>query len=138
MVSRPFAWRLDVTAALARTGPLWWHDAEAGRVAADPMAGGDIVIARKDIGTSYHAAVVIDDAAQGVTEVVRGMDLFEATHAQRLLQALLGLPVPSYCHHRLIADADGRRLAKRDGAATIAGLRAEGMTPDAVRAMLGR
>jgi glutamyl-Q tRNA(Asp) synthetase len=116
---------------------LWWQDAEAGRVAAAPAAGGDIVIARKDIGTSYHLAVVVDDAAQGVTEVVRGADLFEATHVQRLLQALLGLPEPAYCHHRLIADAEGRRLAKRDGAATIAGLRAEGVTPEAVRAMLG-
>jgi glutamyl-Q tRNA(Asp) synthetase len=137
MAGRPFAWRLDVAAALARTGPLDWHDAEAGRVVADPKAGGDIVIARKDIGTSYSLAVVVDDAAQGVTEVVRGVDLFEATHVQRLLQALLGLPVPAYCHHRLIADEDGRRLAKRDGATTIAGLRAEGVTPDAVRAMLG-
>jgi glutamyl-Q tRNA(Asp) synthetase len=132
-----FAWRLDVAAALAQTGPLWWHDAEAGRVAADPMAGGDIVIARKDIGTSYALAVVVDDAAQGVTEVVRGADLFAATHVQRLMQAVLGLPEPGYCHHRLIADDRGKRLAKREGAATIAGLRAEGVTPEAVREMLG-
>jgi glutamyl-Q tRNA(Asp) synthetase len=137
MARLPFAWRLDMAAALARTGPLWWQDAEAGRVVADPMAGGDIVVARKDIGTSYHLAVVVDDAAQGVTEVVRGVDLFEATHVQRLLQALLGLPAPGYCHHRLIADEDGKRLAKRDGAATIAGLRAQGVTPAAVRAILG-
>lgn len=137
MTAGGFAWRLDVAAALAQTGPLWWHDAQDGRVAADPMAGGDIVIARKDIGTSYHLAVVIDDAAQGVTEVVRGHDLFEATHVQRLLQALLGLAEPAYCHHRLITDEEGRRLAKRDGAATIAGLRAQGVAPETVRAMLG-
>jgi glutamyl-Q tRNA(Asp) synthetase len=128
MAGGGFAWRLDVAAALAQTGPLWWHDADAGRVAATPMARGDIVIARKGIGTSYHLAVVVDDAAQGVTEVVRGADLFEASHVQRLLQALLGLPVPAYCHHRLIADEAGKRLAKRDGAATIAGLRAQGVT----------
>jgi glutamyl-Q tRNA(Asp) synthetase len=137
MTSRSFAWRLNVEAALVRTGPLTWHDAEAGQVAADPLAGGDIVIARKDIGTSYHLAVVVDDAAQGVTEVVRGRDLFDATHVQRLLQALLGLAEPAYCHHRLITDEEGRRLAKRDGAATIAGLRAQGVAPESVRAMLG-
>jgi glutamyl-Q tRNA(Asp) synthetase len=136
MARQRFAWRLDVAAAVARTGPLWWHDAGAGRVAAVPEAGGDIVIARKDIGTSYHLAVVVDDAAQGVTEVVRGRDLFEATHVQRLLQALLGLPEPGYCHHRLIADEDGKRRAKRDGAETISGLRAAGVTAEAVRAVL--
>jgi glutamyl-Q tRNA(Asp) synthetase len=137
MASRSFAWRLDGAAAVAQTGTLTWRDADAGAVAADPLAAGDIVIARKDIGTSYHLAVVVDDAAQCVTEVVRGRDLFEATHVQRLLQALLGLPEPSYCHHRLITDEEGKRLAKRAGAATIAGMRAEGMAPEAMRAMLG-
>lgn len=130
------AWRLDVAAALAVTGRLWWHDAEAGRVAATPEAGGDIVVARKDIGTSYTLAVVVDDAAQGVTEVVRGRDLFEATHVQRLLQAVLGLPEPGYCHHRLIIDADGKRLAKRDGATTIREMREAGATQEMVREML--
>jgi glutamyl-Q tRNA(Asp) synthetase len=137
MAHQPFAWRLDVASALAQTGPLWWVDAEAGRVAADPVAGGDIVIARKDIGTSYTLAVVVDDAAQGVTEVVRGRDLFEATHVQRLLQALLGLPEPGYCHHRLIIDVDGKRMAKRDGATSIREMREAGATQEMVREMLG-
>lgn len=136
MATEPFAWRLDVAKALAATGPLTWHDAEAGEVAATPMDGGDIVTGRKEIGVSYHLAVVIDDAAQGVTEVVRGVDLFEATHVQRLLQSLLGLPEPAYFHHRLIMGADGKRLAKRDGAETIAALRESGADPAAVRAML--
>lgn len=136
MASQPFAWRLDVAAALAWTGPLWWVDAEVGRVAADPLAGGDIVTARKDIGISYHLAVVVDDAAQGVTEVVRGRDLFEATHVQRLLQALLGLLEPGYCHHRLIIDADGKRMAKRDGATTIREMRDAGATQEMVWEML--
>lgn len=136
MAAESFAWRLDVAAALARTGPLHWHDAEAGRIAADPLAGGDIVVGRKEIGVSYHLAVVIDDAAQGITEVVRGADLFAATHVQRLLQALLGLPEPGYFHHRLIHGADGQRLAKRDGAQTIAALRDVGADPAAIRAQL--
>ena len=124
-----FAWRLDIGAALAQTGRLGWTDAGAGRVAADPLAGGDIVIARKDLGVSYHLAVVIDDAAQGVTEVVRGADLFGASHVQRLLQELFGLPETAFCHHRLILAPDGRRLAKRDRDATLAALRAAGMDP---------
>lgn len=136
MATEPFAWRLDVTAALAFTGPLTWQDADAGTVAAAPLNGGDIVVGRKEVGVSYHIAVVIDDAEQGVTEVVRGADLFEATHVQRLLQALLGLPTPAYFHHRLILDADGKRLAKRDGAATIAARRESGGDPAAVRAGL--
>jgi glutamyl-Q tRNA(Asp) synthetase len=137
MAAEPFAWRLDVAAALARTGPLRWHDAEAGVIAAEPLSGGDIVVGRKEVGVSYHLAVVLDDAAQGITEVVRGADLFDATHVQRLLQALLGLPQPDYFHHRLIVDADGRRLAKRDGSQTIAALREAGADPAAIRAQLG-
>ncbi len=136
MDNEAFAWRLDVAAALATTGALTWHDSAAGPVQAIPETGGDIVVARKQIGVSYHLAVVIDDAAQGVTEVVRGADLFSATHVQRLLQALLGLPEPGYHHHRLLTDADGRRLAKRDGAPTLAALRAAGVDPAAVRAAL--
>jgi glutamyl-Q tRNA(Asp) synthetase len=122
------AWRLDVAAALAITGPLRWHDAQAGWQAADPGAGGDFVVARRDIGTAYALAVVVDDAAQGVTDVVRGLDLFAATHGQRLLQALLGYPVPRYHHHRLLLGADGRRLAKRDSAETLQALRAQGLS----------
>jgi glutamyl-Q tRNA(Asp) synthetase len=136
MAAKAFAWRLDIDAALAQTGRLNWIDTEAGRVAADPLAGGDIVIARKDLGVSYHLAVVIDDAAQGVTEVVRGIDLFPASHVQRLLQALLGLPETTYYHHRLIMAPDGRRLAKRDQDATLASLRAGGTGPEELRTRL--
>jgi glutamyl-Q tRNA(Asp) synthetase len=123
------AWRLDVAAALARTGELRWHDSRAGWQVADALAGGDIIIARRDIGTAYTLAVVVDDAAQGVTDVVRGLDLFHATHGQRLLQALLGLPTPRYHHHALLMGADGRRLAKRDAGETLAALRAAGVWP---------
>jgi len=136
MAAKAFAWRLDIGAALAQTGRLNWIDAEAGRVAADPLAGGDIVIARKDLGVSYHLAVVIDDAAQGVTEVVRGIDLFPASHVQRLLQALLDLPETTYYHHRLILAPDGRRLAKRDQDATLASLRVGGTGPEELRTRL--
>lgn len=136
MAAKAFAWRLDIGAALAQNGRLNWIDTEAGRVAADPLAGGDIVIARKDLEVSYHLAVVIDDAAQGVTEVVRGIDLFPASHVQRLLQALLGLPETTYYHHRLIMAPDGRRLAKRDQDATLASLRAGGTGPEELRTRL--
>ena len=136
MAQEPFAWRLDVAAALARTGPLTWQDSHAGLVSATPQTSGDIVVGRKQVGVSYHLAVVIDDAAQGVTEVVRGADLFAATHVQRLLQALLRLPTPTYHHHGLLTGPDGRRLAKRDGAPTLAALRLAGTDPAAVRAAL--
>ena len=119
-------WRLDMGKALAETGALAWHDSEAGCVVADPMPQGDVVLARKDAPASYHLAVTIDDAAQGVTDVVRGVDLFAATHVHRVLQALLGLPVPAYHHHPLVVDAEGRRLAKRDGAPALAAMRAAG------------
>ena len=148
----PHAWRLDVSAALAslfpgegrgpasrsaldpglRRGALAWHDETAGEVAAEPECFGDVVLARKDAPTSYHLAVTVDDAAQGVTDIVRGRDLFAATHIHRLLQALLGLPVPHYHHHPLLADAQGRRLAKRAGAPTIADLREAGADPKAL------
>ncbi len=123
---RPYCWRLDMAAALATTGPLTWHDATAGVVVADPLAQGDVVLARKDAPSSYHLAVTLDDAAQGVTDVVRGVDLFAATHVHRVLQALLGLPVPAYHHHPLVTGADGRRLAKRDGAPTLEARRLAG------------
>ncbi len=129
MASEPHAWRLDMAAAIARTGPLSWHDSRAGAITATPALFGDVVLARKDAPTSYHLAVVHDDALQGVTDIVRGEDLFAATHVHRLLQALLGLPTPRYHHHALIRDAEGRRLAKRDRAATIADLRATGADP---------
>jgi len=133
LASEAAAWRLDVAAALAITGPLDWHDAWAGPQQADPAAQGDFVVARRDIGTAYTLAVVVDDAAQGVTDVVRGRDLFEATHGQRLLQALLGLAVPRYHHHPLVLGSDGRRLAKRDAGETLAALRATGADPAQLR-----
>ncbi len=134
---RAAALRLDVQAALARTGRLTWHDRARGPQAADLEAVGDVVLARKDIATSYHLAVTVDDAAQGVTLVTRGEDLLEATAVHRLLQALLELPVPQWHHHPLLNDEQGRRLAKRDAARSIAGLRAAGHSPAEVRAMAG-
>jgi glutamyl-Q tRNA(Asp) synthetase len=123
-----YALRLDVAAAVARTGPLAWVE-DGARVEADPAALGDVVLARKEMPTSYHLAVTFDDALQGVTLVTRGADLFDATHIHRLLQALLGLPTPHYRHHPLLTDAHGRRLAKRDGALTIRAMRQTGMAP---------
>ncbi|QJU56892.1 tRNA glutamyl-Q(34) synthetase GluQRS [Sphingomonas sp. AP4-R1] len=117
---------------------LWWQDEFVGRVRAVPELQGDVVLARKDAPTSYHLAVTVDDAAQGVTDVVRGADLFEATHVHRLLQALLELPTPFYHHHALLTGPDGRRLAKRDGAKSLTELRAEGADPQALLVMLRR
>ncbi|MDA0653062.1 MAG: glutamate--tRNA ligase family protein, partial [Proteobacteria bacterium] len=114
-------------------GVLSWYDRDAGAVTAQPELLGDIVLARKDLGVSYHLAVTVDDAYQGVTLVTRGADLFAATHAHRVLQALLDLPVPEYRHHRLITDAAGNRLATRGGAMTLRRLREQGWTPDNVR-----
>ena len=139
--------RLDLGSALDRLGsaPLSFDETGpemAGHHAIDPIAlrqtVGDVVLARKDIGTAaYHLAVVVDDAAQGITEVVRGMDLFAATPIHRLLQALLGLPTPTYHHHRLIRDDQGKRLAKRNNARSLASYRAAGLTPPDIRAMVG-
>lgn len=126
---RPYAIRLDSQAAAARVGALAWEEESAGAVAADPMAFGDIVLARKETPTSYHLAVTVDDALQGVTLVTRGRDLFAATAIHRTLQQLLDLPTPRYAHHRLLTDAMGRRLAKRDGAESLAALRAQGVEP---------
>ncbi len=119
-MDEPHAWRLDIERAVAIAGPLDWTDEIAGPQAADSRAFGDVVLARKDAPASYHLAVTVDDAAHGVTHVVRGEDLFAATHVHRLLQALLGLPTPVYRHHALLADAAGERLAKRSGAPTLA------------------
>jgi len=136
MAREPHAWRLAMDKAVAFVGALEWHDAKAGSVRADPLPFGDVVLARKDAPASYHLAVVVDDAWQRVSDVVRGADLFEATHIHRLLQALLGLATPRYHHHALLADAAGRRLAKRDGAPTIAALREGGADPAALVADL--
>ena len=130
-----FALRLDVAKAVALTGPVFWEDEAKGRVAAQPEALGDVVIARKDTPTSYHLAVTVDDALQGVTLVTRGEDLFAATNIHRLLQALLDLPTPRYLHHRLLTDAAGKRFAKRDKAQTLRSLREAGKTAAEVMAM---
>ena len=131
----PFALRLDCAKALQRVDiDLFFDDVTHGRIAADPTKFGDVVLARKDTPTSYHLAVVVDDHLQGITCVTRGEDLFESTHIHRLLQYLLSLPTPHYAHHRLIEDAGGRRLAKRDQATTLSDLRAQGLTPDDVLA----
>jgi len=139
----PFALRLAMDAAIARAGILTWTETGAGpqgktgRVTATPQMWGDVVLARKEAPTSYHLAVVIDDAFQGVTDVVRGQDLFWATAIHRLLQALLGLPEPVYHHHRLILDAGGRKLSKSNMAMSLRELRAEGATPVDIRRMVG-
>jgi glutamyl-Q tRNA(Asp) synthetase len=127
-----FAWRLDCAKAMAAAGPLAWEDAEHGRIDARPQIHGDAVLARKDTPASYHLSVVVDDAAQGVTLVTRGEDLKPATDLHCLLQSLLDLPRPRYRHHRLILDATGRRLAKRDQAETLQSLRARGATAAAL------
>jgi glutamyl-Q tRNA(Asp) synthetase len=140
----PYAQRIDLAAALAQL-PDALTFSETGRGPKDehgdivtvPAAWGDVVLARKDVPTSYHLAVVIDDAAQGVTAVVRGQDLFAATSIHRLLQALLGLPTPAYHHHRLIVDAEGRKLAKSTRSTALRELRAAGATPADIRRMIG-
>ena len=124
----PFAWRLDMAAAAAAHRDLTWQGELAGQQSARPETAGDVVLWRKDAPASYHLAVTVDDAAQDVTHVVRGRDLFAATHVHRLLQAMLGLPTPTYRHHPLLVDANGERLAKRHGAPTLADLR--GAYPD--------
>jgi glutamyl-Q tRNA(Asp) synthetase len=139
----PYALRLDIAAALARTGPLTWQETgagpagETGLVKADPSAWGDVILARKEIPTSYHLAVVVDDAAQGITDVVRGRDLLHATSVHRLLQALLGLPQPCYHHHRLILDSEGRKLSKSTSANGLRALRANGASVAGIRKTLG-
>lgn len=132
-----FAWRLDMSKALAITGPLQWYDCRAGWVNAAPGLLGDVVLARKDTPASYHLAVTIDDHLAGVTMITRGEDLFHATHVHRLLQALLGLPTPRYYHHNLIADSRGERLAKRNRAVTLRHLRDCGRQPADIWRLLG-
>lgn len=145
---RPFAWRLSLDCAREALGEAVWDgltfeeegegpEGERGRLPVRPDAAGDVVLARKDTGVAYHLAVTHDDALQGITHVIRGQDLFEATHVQRLIQALMGWPAPTYRHHRLLTGADGRRYAKRDRSVTLAELRAGGMTAEALRAELG-
>lgn len=144
----PFAWRLLLDHARADLGDAAWEalsfveegtgpDGETGRIQARPETAGDVILARKDAGTAYHLAVTHDDTVQGITHVIRGHDLFEATHIQVLIQALMGWPTPVYHHHRLLTGPDGRRYAKRDRSVTLAELRAGGMTAETLRAELG-
>ena len=129
-------WRLDARRAIELTGPLVFEDQIKGRLDVDPLLLGDVVLARKDIATSYHLAVVTDDHFQGVTDVTRGEDLLSSTHVHRILQSLLGLAVPVYHHHRLIVDEAGKRLAKRDDAVSLATLRDQGKKREDILAML--
>ncbi|WP_430424312.1 tRNA glutamyl-Q(34) synthetase GluQRS [Phenylobacterium sp.] len=136
----PFAWRLSLDAAAAKLGGfagLTFTDETEGVVSARPELGGDVVLARKDVGVAYHLAVTVDDALQGITHVIRGVDLFDATHVQRLLQALLSLPTPAYRHHPLLLGPDGKRFAKRDKAETLRSLREHGMSAGDLRKELG-
>lgn len=145
---RPFAWRLSLSAAHEALGGKVWDalsffeegqgpDGEQGRIRARPETAGDVVLARKDAGAAYHLAAVHDDALQGITHVIRGVDLFEATHIQRLIQTLFDWPEPVYRHHRLLCGPDGRRFAKRDGSVTLKALRDGGLTALALKAEIG-
>ncbi|HEX8661541.1 MAG TPA: tRNA glutamyl-Q(34) synthetase GluQRS [Brevundimonas sp.] len=145
---RPFAWRLSLDRARDLLGQRAWEalafieegagpDGERGLIRARPETAGDVVLARKDAGTAYHVAVTHDDALQGVTHVIRGHDLFEATHIQVLIQTLMGWPTPVYRHHALLVGEDGRRYAKRDRSVTLDELRAAGLSPETLRAELG-
>ncbi|MCK1652889.1 tRNA glutamyl-Q(34) synthetase GluQRS [Bradyrhizobium sp. 149] len=139
----PYALRLDMAVACRRAAGLTWNelgerpDGEHGIVPARPGAWGDVILARKEIPTSYHLSVVVDDALQGVSEIVRGQDLLHATSVHRLLQVLLGLPEPAYRHHRLICDEMGRKLSKSSLATGLRELRAAGVTPAGVRRLVG-
>ncbi|MDP3694197.1 tRNA glutamyl-Q(34) synthetase GluQRS [Bradyrhizobium sp.] len=139
----PYALRLDMAASCALIPDIGWTehgegpDGEAGAVAARPESWGDVILARKETPTSYHLSVVIDDALQGVSEVVRGADLFWSTSVHRLLQHLLGLPQPVYRHHRLVRDDAGRKLSKSSAATGLRELRAGGATPADIRLRLG-
>lgn len=139
----PYAVRLDMAAALARVPTLTWTETGAGpagetdAIKANPAAWGDVILARKETPTSYHLAVVVDDAVQGVTDVVRGQDLFHATSVHRVLQAILDLPPPRYHHHRLVLDSDGNKLSKSTQATGLRELRARGLNPAGIRRLVG-
>jgi len=131
----PFSWRLDSAAAIHITGPLTFRDQRHGTIPVERGLLGDVVLARKDIGISYHLAVTADDAFQGISHVTRGEDLLASTHVHRILQCLLGLPEPVYLHHPLVPDETGKRLAKRHDSLALAALRERGCTPAEVREM---
>src|SRR6185436_9545115 len=138
----PYAIRLDMGRAVEWAGPLHWTETgagpagETGDVSADPAAWGDVIVGRKETPTSYHLSVVLDDALQGVTHVVRGQDLFWSTSVHRVLQSLLDLPAPAYHHHRLILDADGKKLSKSTQATGLRELRAQGLAPADIRRLV--
>ena len=132
----PPVWRLDAAKVAGITGPLTFSDGRLGTFSVDPHLLGDVILARRDIGTSYHLAVTLDDARQQITHVTRGEDLLSSTHVHRLLQALLELPEPQYLHHALVTDDDGCRLAKRDAARALHQLRGQGPSPREIFAML--
>jgi glutamyl-Q tRNA(Asp) synthetase len=144
---RPYAWRLSLDRSREALGEAWdalsfleegsGPDGETGLIKAVPEHGGDVVLARKDVGVAYHLAVTFDDALQGITHVIRGNDLFEATHTQRLLQALMGWPAPTYRHHRLLTDLQGKRYAKRDKAETLREIRQRGVSAQDLKRELG-
>ena len=145
---RAFAWRLSLDGAREALGDVAWQalafveeglgpNGERGLIEVRPETAGDVILARKDVGAAYHVAVTHDDALQGVTHIVRGEDLFEATHVQVLIQTLMGWPTPVYRHHRLLVGPDGRRYAKRDRSVTLAELRAGGLDAGTLRAELG-
>ncbi|MBV9348597.1 MAG: tRNA glutamyl-Q(34) synthetase GluQRS [Pseudolabrys sp.] len=139
----PFVWRLDIAKAIDRAGAVNWQESgagpagETGAISASPAQWGDVILGRRETPASYHLSVVVDDAAQNVTNVVRGADLFHATGLHRLLQMLLGLPEPAYHHHRLILDAHGRKLSKSSQATGLRELRAQGKSPADIRRMIG-
>ena len=133
----PYAIRLHMGAALKLAGNLKWYDCEHGEQIAEPETFGDIVLARKDIATSYHLSVTIDDAIQGITRVTRGNDLLPATHIHRLLQELLELPTPDYHHHKMITDKNGLRLAKRNKSSTLQEMKKSGQNPEDIIQFLG-
>lgn len=132
----PHAWRINMQRVQDVIGCPCWEDLRRGVQRCVPTVYGDVVLARKDMPTSYHLSVVVDDAAQGISLVSRGKDLFEATHIHRALQGILALPVPQYYHHSLLRDNAGKRLAKRDGARSLASLRESGYTPEMIRESL--
>jgi glutamyl-Q tRNA(Asp) synthetase len=133
----PYALRIDAAHAATLTGPLTWQEQSTGQVVVDPLLLGDAVLARKDVATSYHLAVTVDDGNQGVSLVTRGQDLFHATHLHRLLQALLGLAEPTYRHHPLLKNEQGERLSKRDGALALRQMRTDGLSAAEVRKRAG-
>ncbi len=129
---QPHAWRLTANQAAKQSGPLTFTDLRFGKIQVDPLLLGDVVLARKDIGSAYHLAVVVDDAFQKITHVTRGEDLLPSTHVHRILQSILKLPEPQYLHHQLVLDETGKRLAKRNDALSLATLRENGATPESI------